>query len=129
MSKANRLRFRQVSKNGRPTHYFAMDNHCGGDWCIGAPMGGVDFWHDPQQSTGLLDANGVEIFEGDVVDFSDTDVESGSGEVKYEKGRFYVAGFYYPCQDNPCDAFGENAKLVVIGNIHEHQERIKQETA
>ena len=71
--------------------------------------------------TGLLDKNGKEICEGDLVRWM-----SGTGNVHFDRGRFRIAGFYAPLQDCPGDAFSENASLEVIGNIHENPDLLSK---
>lgn len=82
--------------------------------------------HDPDevilmQSTGLKDKNGVEIFEGDVIEcFSDTAV------VGYSK----VRGGYFPFANDEgcgcCSEFTASSECSeIIGNIHENPELLE----
>ena len=77
------------------------------------------------QSTGLTDKNGVEIFEGDVVEHLDFNSnEISKSEVRILKGCFYlvisVDGFKY---DVPMmDLIDNECILEIKGNIYENPE-------
>jgi len=75
------------------------------------------------QFTGLLDKNGKEIYEGDVV----RDFDGNVGVVEWVKDGWNVSGFWSSSQDEPGRAFSENAEFEIIGNIYENPELLNEE--
>ncbi|HEY9826377.1 MAG TPA: YopX family protein [Stenomitos sp.] len=69
------------------------------------------------QFTGLLDKNGKEIYEGDVVRRSD---KNYVGEVRYQNARYEIQ---YDCHHEDFNA--KPNYYVVLGNIYENPELLK----
>lgn len=79
------------------------------------------------QSTGLKDKNGVEIFEGDIVQYRDGEY-SYLGIVKRDCYQFFIDGI--EPDDNygfidVSNTFDGTSSLEVIGNIHENPELLE----
>ncbi|MGE9789587.1 YopX family protein [Enterococcus faecalis] len=90
-----------------------------------------DWWSfdevEIMQSTGLKDLNGVEIFEGDIVQYRDGEY-SYLGIVKRDCYQFFIDGIE---PDNNYDfidvsnTFDGTSSLEIIGNIHENPELLE----
>ncbi|HHX0198553.1 TPA: YopX family protein [Enterococcus faecalis] len=79
------------------------------------------------QSTGLKGKNGVEIFEGDIVQYRDGEY-SYLGIVKRDCYQFFIDGI--EPDDNydfidVSNTFDGTSSLEVIGNIHENPELLE----
>ena len=72
------------------------------------------------QYTGLKDKNGVEIYEGDIVNVHSYTV-TGLGKVGFNKGSFVFNKFEYPTSQ-VLHSFSE---IEVIGNIYENPELLE----
>lgn len=80
------------------------------------------------QSTGLFDKNGVEIFEGDVVNACGYDSDQGriykttdfTGVIVYRKNSFCLQ-----CGDFLDSWWANDEEIEVIGNIYENPELLE----
>lgn len=75
------------------------------------------------QHTGLLDKNGREIYEGDIV-------RDSEGRISYVKWLIQRCGFvlvYERFDKDITGSYGKIEHLEVIGNIHDNPELIKGE--
>ena len=102
---------------------YTLDEMCNGkhwDDLSDQPMLKKFVHKHTRQYTGLKDQNGVEIYEGDVVEHR-SDLSSAS-EVKYFEGAF-IAGS--PVTSNALINFNCANNVSVIGNIYENKELLK----
>ena len=84
------------------------------------------------QYTGLLDGNGQEIFEGDVVRIPETEFNIEIiGVVEFDRGSYFIRSFFSGTHSSLAWAVRERQsgerRGVVIGNIHDNPELIKEE--
>lgn len=128
------IKFR--GRNGDDWYYGSLFvNECG-HTAISAPK---SFWMKPVnagtvgQFTGLLDSNGQEIYEGDIVKIDDL----------FSKDNFCKRGFRYPATVKWDGLFGrfivkspeiidrvpDSKYITVIGNVHDSPELLEAEDA
>lgn len=89
-------------------------------FCVGA-----DFEVEFMQSTGLKDKNGVEIFEGDIVDIEvDNGFDYGSfiGVIDYLEGSWMVNNRINYARN----LWSEADQFELLGNIYENPELLEQ---
>lgn len=81
------------------------------------------------QSTGLVDKNGKEIFEGDIVQFEDCYTETdflyvNTGIVEWSQGSFTITNRDSVEMGDLLD--GEFLDVTIIGNIYENPELLEE---
>jgi len=123
MTDANRLTFRQIHRETGVVRHCGI-TRMGGDWGSTPPMGSTDHWTDPEQSTGLTDKNGVEIFEGDVVRVC------GFTANKTVVWSDDWAAWIWQCETGQIGNMNGGSAgggiMEVIGNIHQHKELLTE---
>ena len=81
------------------------------------------------QSTGLIDKNGKEIFEGDIVQFEDCYTETdflyvNTGIVEWSQGSFTITNRDSVEMGDLLD--GEFLDVTIIGNVYENPELLEE---
>ena len=98
------------------------------DIADGRPFNTVEDMYMPKdryalmQFTGLLDKNGKEIYEGDVVSPINFNGSYRDAIIKFKNGCFIVESMGM-CKDYEC--LGDKIGFQIIGNIYENPEIIK----
>jgi hypothetical protein len=79
-------------------------------------------WLTPLQYTGLKDINGVEIYEGDIVD-----CWHGIGTIAFNNRNFAGLPAFHVCGESLSFYYGvaADAEAKVIGNIYENPELLE----
>lgn len=78
-----------------------------------------EWFSDLMQYTGLKDKNGVEIYEGDLIEYKDS-TGKNIEEVKFDKGCFY-AGLHGGSSTRVSPKLINVRVSKVIGNIYENE--------
>ena len=80
------------------------------------------------QSTGLVDVNAQEIFEGDVVEFEDADdienVYINQGVIEWCQGGFTVSNRITVTMDDLLDE--DTLEVTIIGNVYQNPELVEE---
>lgn len=77
------------------------------------------------QFTGLKDKNGREIYEGDIISFTDLSVPFKRASVYFENGCFYADDKHPQGNIALWYLVDNNRDVEVIGNIYENPELLK----
>jgi hypothetical protein len=109
MGKPNRFIFRAWDTEGKSMHLMAEieDDRI---LCLGG-----SYQRIYMQSTGLLDKNGIEIFEGDIL--QDRRWSHDQGVVRYDEGAYRV-----DYAEDEGNVIHVNECSIIIGNIYENPE-------
>lgn len=110
---------------GRDLQHIGMQYSTSRDsWVVLNTVEGKDVDEILTQFTGLLDKNGKEIYEGDIVKYSLDNVEPENGKTDYIENVTLEGGCF--CVDGYTPLYAAiDWDLEVIGNIYETPELLK----
>lgn len=86
--------------------------------------GGNNGLYKFMQFTGLLDNNGKEIYEGDIVRYENMSYDPSEGDAPYDFSQIEWKDFYW-CYAEGCINEVESKDFEIIGNIYENPELLK----
>jgi uncharacterized phage protein (TIGR01671 family) len=99
-----------------------------GSFIMFSMLGDVEGTKEIMQNTGLLDKQGKEIYEGDIVKLPKEDKCSG-GCCKYEKDLgCWLSEVVWQCDGFQINNHGANHATEIIGNIYENKDLSKSKT-
>ncbi len=102
------------------SHDFICFDEKGNGYYHNMQTGFGEWFSDLMQYTGLKDKNGVEIYEGDLIEYKDS-TGKHIEEVKFDKGCFY-AGLHGGSSTRVAPKLINTRLSKVIGNIYENEE-------
>lgn len=101
------------------SHDFICFDEEGNGYYHNMQTGLGEWFSDLMQYTGLKDKNGVEVYEGDLIEYKDS-TGKHIEEVKFDKGCFYV-GLHGGSSTRVAPKLINTRISKVIGNIYENE--------